>query len=112
MNTQAGEASEDTFEDLEECFRPVARQHERALFAVVMLAGMAGEAGRVLSTLCEKHQSRGGMAALAQLINTVEQLVTLAGQDRGWTAELLAQVDWDIQQAFRARDRSPILRVH
>lgn len=102
----------DTFEDLEECFRPVAVKHGRALFATVMNLGMAQQALGVAGAVMEKHRSRGGVNALMQLGATINQLSNALGSMQGWTPKLMAQVDKDIQEAFRARERAPILLIH
>ena len=103
---------EDTFEDLQECFRPVAKKHGRELFAACLYAGVGQQAAMVLAGLCEKHQSRHGINALAQLASSLEQLIGLLGQIRGWTPEMMAEVDRDIQAAWGKRDGGRVLVIH
>ncbi len=105
-------ADEDTFEDVEECLREVAKKHGRMRFAAMMLAGMGGQAAAVLMGLAEKHRSRHGVNAVVQLSGAVEQLVNALGEAHGWTAEELGQVDKDIREAWEKRETGRIALVH
>jgi hypothetical protein len=109
---QEDAAPKDTFEDIEPHFRPVAQKHGRALFAAVMLAGMGRQAVVVLMALSEKHRSRYGANATMQLGSSVEQLVNALAVEKGWTAEVLAQVDKDIQDAWAKRDTGRVMLIH
>lgn len=111
MNEQE---TQDTFEDIESCFRPVASRYGREMFALVMNAGMAGQAAQVLATLAQKHGSRGGVHAVGVVSNSFNQVANALIVAKGWDEGTLAQCDKDCQLAFAGRIQvvggtSPIL---
>ena len=100
-------AEADQFLDLESCFRPVAAQYGREMFALVYNAGMAGQAVAVLAAQAQKHSSRSAAHAagvVAQAFNHVSSALAVA---KGWSPELLAQCDRDIGLAFQGRIIKP-----
>ena len=94
---------EDQFLDIQPCFRPVAKQYGREIFALVLNSGMARQAMEVLGGLANKHQSRHGMAAAQVMANAYNGAASALCKAKGWDEGLLAQVDRDIQLAFRSQ---------
>ena len=91
----------DTFEDVESCFRPVAQQYGREVFEFVFAAGMAQQAAEALAAQAQKHVSRSIAAAATQLVLSFNQLANNYSGMKGWSPELLAQVDRDIMLAWK-----------
>ena len=104
MNQQADDAvPPDTFEDLEACFRPVAERYGRDVFAFVYAAGMAGQAAQALSAQASKHASKGIAYGTAHLVLSFNTVANAYAELRGWSPELLAQVDRDVMLAWQGR---------
>lgn len=93
----------DTMEDIEECFRPVVQAHGRSMFALVMNAGMAGQAAERIAQTLQRVQSANGLAGLAMLSQAFNQVSNAYVTQMGWTEEQLAQCDRDIQRAFAGK---------
>lgn len=97
------EQQEDLFEDIEPLFRDVAKRYGREMFALVMNAGMAQQAVAVLASQAEKHGSRKGLHAVGVVSQSFNQVSNAYVKLQGWSEELLAQCDRDIQLAFAGR---------
>ena len=97
------EAAEDEMLDIEECFRPVAKTWGRSMFALVMNAGMAGEAMRVLAEVLERQHSSNGIHALKMLGGSFNGLSNAYVLSQGWTDEDVLACDRDIKTAFASR---------
>ena len=65
---------EESLADIEECFHPVVRQYGRAMFAVVINAGMAQQATQVLAQVLQNQHSKHGLHAVSMLANAFNQL--------------------------------------
>ena len=109
--------TEDQFLDLQPCFRPVAKQYGRELFALVMNTGMTREATSVLAQLATKHHSKHGMHAVQVVANSYNSVANALCQAKGWNEGLLAQVERDIQLAFHSQIQvvdgsSPLILQH
>ena len=87
-------------EGLDACFAEVVETYGRSMFALIMNAGLAQEGMTKLAAVIEKHQSRGGQAALQILGRAFNQLSNAYVQSQGWAPELLAQCERDIQRAY------------
>ena len=99
------EVREDTLEDVEECFRSVVRVHGRSLFALVMNAGMAGEAMAVLGQGLAAHPQ--AVQALRMLGGAFNQLSNAYCVSQGWTDEQVRECDQAIKLAFQTRVLRP-----
>ena len=97
----------DEFLDLDPCFRPVAAQYGRSMFALVMNAGMAKQAASMLATLAQKHASRSGARAVRMFAGSFNQVTNAYVQSQGWEEGTLAQCDRDIQRAFAGKIQVP-----
>ena len=89
--------------DIEVAFRPVVAQYGRSMFALVMNAGMCGQAAQVLGGLVEKHQSLHSAQALRVIADAFNQVSNAYVKQMGWTEELVAQCDRDVQRAFAGK---------
>jgi hypothetical protein len=99
------------FSDIPPEFHLVVVKYGREMFALVMNAGVAGQAASILGSLATKHASRGGIHAVgvwAQCFNAVSNDYVAK---MGWSAELLAQCDRDIQLAFRGKIIEPTSKL-
>ncbi len=94
-------AAADEYLDLDACFRPVAQQYGRELFALVYNAGMAGQAMAVLAGQADKHHSKGMAHAAGVLAQAFNHVSTELCKVKGWEAGILAQCDRDIALAFK-----------
>jgi hypothetical protein len=101
------EAPADEMLDIEECFRPVAQQYGRSMFALVLNAGLAQEATQQLAGLAQKHASRGGMHAVSILANAFNQVSNAYVARQEWDEGTLAQCSRDIQRAFAGKIAVP-----
>ena len=97
----------DEFLDLDPCFRPVAAQYGRSMFALVINAGIAKQAAHALSMLAQKHVSRGGVHAVGVFAASFNQVTNAYVQSQGWSEEMLAQCERDIGLAFRGKIQVP-----
>lgn len=97
----------DEFLDLEPCFRPVAAQYGREMFALVYNAGMAGQAMQVLSQQAQKHHSKSIAHAAGVIASAFNHTSSALAAQKGWSAEMLAQCDRDIGLAFRGKIVTP-----
>lgn len=100
----AGE-KEDTFEDVPEVFRPVAKEFGRELFALVMNAGMAGQAAEVLGQLVAR--SPEGQHALHTFARIFNHLSSEYVRKMGWGEERVAQCESAIKGAWAGRIAVP-----
>lgn len=100
-------AAPDEFLDLESCFRPVAQQYGREMFALVYNAGMAGQAMQVIAAQAQKHGSRAGAHAAGVVAQAFNHVSSELAKVKGWSPELLAQCDRDIGLAFQGRIIKP-----
>ncbi|MFA6036384.1 MAG: hypothetical protein WC759_05530, partial [Candidatus Micrarchaeia archaeon] len=106
-NPADGALPPDEMLDVEACFRPVAQRYGREMFALVMNAGMAGQAAAVLVEQVGKHHSRGGMHALGVLTQSFNQVSSAYCKMKGWTEGDLVQCDRDLQLAFAGKIQVP-----
>lgn len=102
-NPADGALPRDEFLDLDPCMRPVAAQYGRPMFALVHNAGMAGQAAEVLGRLVAKHSSQHSSHALGVLVVAFNQTSNALCVREGWTQEMLAQCERDIQLAFKGK---------
>ncbi len=91
----------DEFLDLDPAMRPVAEKYGRELFALVMNAGMAGQALQVIAAAAEKHRSRGLTHAAGVMAQSFNQVSNALVKLKGWDEGMLAQCDRDIMLAFK-----------
>lgn len=98
--TDVTEGAKDSFEDMPEWGREVARKYGRSMFALVLNAGMAQQATAALNEVINKHQSRHGQRALAIIADAFNQVSNAYVLQMGWDAETLAQCDRDCQLAY------------
>ena len=89
--------------DVDPAFRPVVAQYGRSMFALVMNAGMCGQAASVLGGLVEKHQSLHSAQALSVIADAFNQISNAYVKQMGWAEELVAQCDRDVQRAFAGK---------
>ena len=89
--------------DVDAAFRPIVAQYGRSMFALVMNAGMCGQAASVLAGLVEKHQSVHSAQALRIIADAFNQISNAYVKQMGWTEELVAQCDRDVQRAFAGK---------
>lgn len=89
--------------DIEECFRPVAREHGRSMFALVMAAGMAGEAMQVLGKVLGNQHSTHGVHAAQVIGQCFNQLSNAYVTQMGWTEAQLVACDTAVKLAFQSR---------
>ena len=92
---------------IDPCFHEVVRKYGRPLFCLVMNAGMATEALGVMAALAQKRGSRQGVKAAEILAQSAGQLMTDYAASQGWTQEILAQCDRDLQLAWASRIAVP-----
>lgn len=88
---------------LPDWLQPVCEEHNPAILAFVMNAGVASEALAVVATLAQKNKSRHGMAAVEQLARMLQDLSALYAAERGWGQEMLAEADAAILAAFSTK---------
>ena len=93
--------------DLPPAFRPVAAQHGRDMFTLVLNAGMAKQAMQVLEQLVVKHHSKHGLHAVQVMANSFNQNSNELVRLKGWTEEQLVHCDRDIQLAFQGQIVTP-----
>ena len=84
-------------------FHPVVQKYGRAMFALVMDAGMSSQATAVLSTLADKHYSKAGRHAVVVLSQAFNEISTAYCKQMGWDEAILAQCDRDISLAFNGK---------
>ena len=89
--------------DVDPAFRPVVAQYGRSMFALVMNAGMCGQAASVIAGLVEKHQSIHSAQALSVIADAFNQISNAYVKQMGWSEELVAQCDRDVQLAFAGK---------
>ena len=99
--SEAGEVDE--MLDIDAAFRPVVEQYGRSMFALVMNAGMCEQAAQVLAGLVKKHQSLHSAQALRVIADSFNQVSNAYVKQMGWTEELVAQCDRDVQRAFAGK---------
>ena len=109
--TDAVKQDDDTFEDIPEVFREVARTHGREMFALVYNAGMARQAAGVLNDFVEKHRSQHSAHALGVLTQSFNGVSNAFVVKMGWTEELLAHCDRDLQLAAKQQIVVPGSRI-
>ena len=90
-----------------EHFHPVVRKYGRAMFALVMDAGMSTQATAVLATLADKHHSKAGRHAVVVLSQAFNEISTAYCKLQGWEEGILTQCDRDIGLAFAGKIEVP-----
>ena len=110
------EITEDLMEDIDPDLREVARTYGRSMFALVVNAGMAGQAAEVLGQVLSRNHSKHGLHALGVLGNSFNGLSNAYALSQGWTQEQLAMCERDVQRAFSVKlvtpSGAPILLDH
>ena len=102
MNEEVnGVDAEEEMLDIPPAFHSVVKQYGREMFALVMNAGMGGEAAKVLSAFVQKHQSHHSAHALGVLASSFNQISNAYVKQMGWSEELVAQCDRDCQLAHK-----------
>jgi len=91
--------------DIPAHFHPVVTKYGRPLFQLVMRAGVANSAAEELRAQVVKHASRRGLHAVFVLSRCFSEMANDYALSQGWTEELIAQVDRDIQLAHRDANR-------
>lgn len=94
---------EDEMLDIDPVMRPVVIKYGRKMWALVMNAGMAGQAADVLAVIVQKHQSKHGAHAVGVLAQSFNQLSNAYVEEMGWEEGLVAQCDRDIQLAYAGK---------
>lgn len=89
--------------DLPAEFRPVAKQHGRAMLMTVMDAGLASEAVKVVALVAQATGRRELIAAAGTLAKAFNNTSTLLCKSRGWTEEMLAECDRDLMLAYAGK---------
>ncbi len=102
-NPADGALPADTFEDIEPAFRGVAAKYGRDMFALVMNAGMAGQATAELARQAQKHGSNKAAHAVGVVAQAFNQVSNAYVVLKGWDEGTLAQCDRDIQLAFAGK---------
>lgn len=95
----AGEAKDD-FKDIDETFRPVAKEFGRGIFALVMNAGIAGEAAARLAQEVRTPEARHALHTLARIFNETSSALV---KEAGWGEERVAQCESAIKAAWAGR---------
>lgn len=104
MNEQVKAAdAEQDLTGIEEMFHPVVQKYGRSMFALVMNAGVAGEAMQRLGRVIEHHRSQHGMHAVQVLGQAFNQVSNAYVLSKGWDEGTLAQCGRDIQLAFAGK---------
>jgi hypothetical protein len=99
------ELTEAEWQDIDPVFHTVVKQYGRGLFALVMAAGVAGEAMQVLGEAAKRDRKLAhAVGVLANAFNGVSNELVRA---QGWSDELVAQCDRDIQLAFSGQITMP-----
>lgn len=93
----------DTFEDIPAEFRPVAQKYGRELYSTVLAIGLSRQAAEKLYDFVAKHHSRHALIALQTLLDSYNGMSSGFVASRGWTEELLAQCDRDLQLAWAGK---------
>lgn len=96
------DVASDDLTGIEEIFHPVVRKHGREVFLFVMSIGLAGNAAKLLGEQAQKHVSRQIATATAILVEGFNTNSSLLAGLKGWTPELMQEVDKDIRLAFGA----------
>ena len=91
------------YPDVPREFWPVVDKYGREMFALVMNAGVAGQAASVLASVLQKHHSKHGIHAVGMLANAFNQTSNAYVKKMGWSEELVAQCDRDVQLAFAGK---------
>lgn len=107
MENEAAIKEQDDLAGIEPTFHEVVKKYGRPLFALVMNAGLAGQATQVLAAIVEKHHSRGGAHALGVLAQSFNQISNEYVKRMGWEAGMIAQCDRDVQLAFAGKIQIP-----
>lgn len=97
----ADEAPQDEMLDIDPSFREAAKLHGRAMFALVMHAGMARQAVEVLAAKAQ-HDPQA-LHAINVLAAAFNHCSTALVKREGWTEEMMLACDRDIQLAFQGK---------
>jgi len=115
MNGSAEMEKEDEFLDIDPALREVAKEYGRSMFALVLNAGMGGEAARILGEVLQRQHSRHGVQALRHLVSVFNQVSNAYVIRQGWTQEDLAACEQAIKLAFAGKvaiEESKIILAH
>lgn len=97
--------------DVPEVFRPVVAQYGRAMFTLVMSAGVAGEAMNVAGALAIDQRNPALMRAITTLGNSFNQVSNAYVKQMGWSEATVAQCDRDLQLAFAGKISTPTAAI-
>ena len=97
----ADEAPQDEMLDIDPSFREAARLHGRAMFALVMHAGMARQAVEVLAQRGQGDQQT--LHAINVLASAFNHTSTALAKREGWSEEAMLACGRDIQLAFSGK---------
>lgn len=95
-------AAVDEMLDIDASFRPVAVKHGRAMFALVMHAGMARQAVEVLAARMQ-HGDPQGLHAINVLATAFNHCSSALAKREGWAEAAMLECDRDIQLAFQGK---------
>lgn len=101
----------DLFLDLPAQLRGAAGKYGRGMVALVYGAGMSSEAMKTLAAEAARHRSAPGRHALVVLSDVFNQTATALAKKEGWTEEMMAQCDRDIQLAFAGSVQAAETRI-
>ena len=93
----------DTFEDLPECFRPVAQAHGRALYEFVLNVQLAGEASERLAAAADRAGTSNAATALRMLTQSFNAIANAYAAASGWGEADLVGCKQAIEVAFAAQ---------
>lgn len=97
----ADEAPQDEMLDIDPSFREAAKLHGRAMFALVMHAGMARQAVEVLAKRGQGDQQ--ALHAINVLATAFNHCSSALAKREGWTEEMMLACDRDIQLTFQGK---------
>lgn len=101
--TATGESLNPELAGLEELWHPVVEKHGRAMFELVMHAGLGGEAAQILVGVLQKQHSSHGLSAIRRLADSFNALSNMLAKERGWTGEQLSACELDIKMAYATK---------
>ena len=101
----------DALLDIPEVFRPVVSKYGRAMYALVMNAGMAGQAAEVAGAVAAKANNPQLARAILTLVEAFNQVSNAYVKVKGWEEADVAMCDRDMQLAFAAQPSAPTKKI-
>lgn len=101
----------DPLSDIPEVFRPVVQQYGREMFHLVMQAGLAGQAAKVLGELTVTQRNPALMGAMVTLVNSFNLVSNAYCKAKEWDEGTVAQCDRDVQLAFAGQILTPTASI-